>query len=170
MLRAAGGVTLNISGSATFYYGSFYSILDQSDGADTIIPMYAENTYDANGVSMANNGAGDPSLITFDHAGTYSIQFSTVFHDAGGGGAGKTVNVWYRHNGNTIANSNTLLSIANSSPYVVASWNFIYSVAAGDTIEIVWQTPNTQIQADYIAASGNIPATPSVIISAIQIT
>ena len=169
VFRVANPLSLTFTGNLPGYYGSFYSVLEQSDGANAIIPMYAENTFDANGVSMELNGGGKKSLITFAHAGTYNIQFSTIFHDTGGGGSGKEVDVWFRYNGTNIDNSNTKLSIASAAPYVVASWNFIHTVANGDDVEIVWQTNNANIKASYIAATGNIPATPSVIITAQQV-
>lgn len=169
MFRTASGLTINQTTEFAGYYGSFYSTVDQSDGANTEILMAVENTFDANGVSVELNGDGKYTQITFAHAGTYNIQFSTVFHDSGGAGSGKSVNVYFKLNGTAIPNSNTLLSIANSAPYVVAAWNFILSVSAGDYVELAWYTTNSSIQCDYIAAFDGVPATPSIIITANQI-
>lgn len=169
MLRTAGGLTVNQTTQFGGYYGAFYSTVDQTDGVNTEILMAVENTYDSNGVSVVANDAGKKTQVTFANAGTYNVQFSTLFHDTGGGGAGKTVNVYFKHNGTALANSNTLLSIANSAPYVAAAWNFVISVSAGDYVELAWYTANSNIQCDYIAAFDGVPATPSIIITATQV-
>lgn len=167
-LRTAGGITVNVAAGAAMYYGSFYSSQTQSDGASSPHAFWAENTFDASGVSMESDGT-HPTQITFAHAGTYNIQFSTVFYYSGGGGTGKNVDVWFKLNGNNIDNSSTRLVMQSAAPYQVAAWNFVYSVAAGDYIEIFWQTDNANINAAPVAASGAVPACPSVIITATQV-
>lgn len=169
MLRSAGGLAVTQTTEFAGYYGAFYSSELQSDGADTPLIMWCENTFDSNGVTMESDGTKD-TQITFAHAGTYNIQFSTVFSYTGGGGNGKQVDVWFSQNGTAIPNSNTRLDVTSSAPYVVASWNFLKSVAAGDYIQLVWQTDNANIKAVNIAASGAIPETPSVIITVTQVS
>lgn len=150
------------------YYGSFYSILDQSDGVTPHL-MYCENTPDAAGVSMATGDDGTKSRITFANAGTYNIQFSAQFHNTGGGGSGNTVNIWFRLNGTNIANSDTKLTVPSNAPYVVAAWNFMVSVAAGQYVEIVWLTDNSNIIIETEPSTATTPAIPSVIITAQQV-
>jgi len=142
--------------------------MDQTDGV-TPVAMAAEVTLDADGVSMAANGSGKKTQLTFANAGTYNIQFSAQLNHKGGGGSGSTTNFWFKLNGNTIASSNTKYDVASSSPFQVAALNFIASVSAGDYIEIFWYTDNANLVLEYLAASGDIPATPSVIITAQQI-
>lgn len=168
MLRTAGGLTINQTTNFAGYYGSFYSSTDQTDGT---VPyaMFAESTADADGISMQLNADNKKSRITFDHAGTYNIQFSAQFHHTSGGGAGQTVNVWFRLNGNDIANSDTKLTVQSNAPYAVAAWNFIVSVAAGDYVEIMWLTDNANIILEHEAVTANHPSIPSVIITAVQV-
>lgn len=167
-LRTAGGLTINQTTNFAGYYGSFYSSLDQTDGTTPHL-MFCETTADADGVTMELGDEGTKSEITFAHAGTYNIQFSSQLHNTGGGGSGNTVNIWFRLNGNNIADSNTRLAVPSNVPYLVAAWNFIVSVAAGDYFEIVWFTDNSNIILEHLNSTVTQPAVPSVIITAQQI-
>ena len=161
-------MTVNQTTTFAGYYGSFYSVLDQTDGT-TPHRMYAENTADADGVSMELGDESTKSRMTFAHAGTYNIQFSAQLHNTGGGGSGNTVNIWFRLNGQDIAASDTKVTVPSNSPYLVAAWNFIVSVAAGDYVEIVWFTDNANIILEHDVATDTHPAIPSVIMTAQQI-
>lgn len=161
-----------ISGTYAGYYGSFYSTQDQSDGVNTPNPFTVNNTAEADGISIANDGSGRPSRITFAYAGTYNIQFSAQFHNTGGGGAGNTVNIWFRLNGIDVPNSDTKLTVPSNAPYVVAAWNFVQTVSATNYLEIMWATDNASIVVEYEPAGTTPfahPAIPSVIITAQQI-
>ena len=168
MFRTAAGLTINQSTTFAGYYGSFYSSLDQTDGTTPHL-MYCENTADAAGVSMQLGVEGKKSQITFANAGTYNIQFSAQLHNTGGGGSGNTVNIWFKLNGNNISNSDTKVTVPSNVPYLVAAWNFIISVAAGDYVEIAWFTDNSNIILEHENATAVSPAIPSVIITAQQI-
>lgn len=168
MLRTAGGMTVNQTTNFAGYYGSFYSSVDQADGV-TPTAIAAETTADADGVSMALNLAGKKTRMTFANTGTYNIQFSAQLHNKGGGGSGNTVNIWFRLNENNIANSDTKVTVPSNAPYVVAAWNFIASVAAGDYIELIWFTDNVNIILEHEHATATHPAIPSVILTAQQI-
>jgi len=168
MLRTAGGLTINQTTNFAGYYGSFYSSVDQTDGI-TPFAIAAENTADAAGVSMELNLDGKKTRMTFANAGTYNIQFSAQLHNKGGGGSGNTVNIWFRLNENNIANSDTKVTVPSNAPYVVAAWNFIQSVTAGQYIELMWFTDNNNIILEHEDATVTSPAIPSVIITAQQI-
>lgn len=168
MLRTAGGLIVNQTTTFAGYYGSFYSILDQTDGTTPHL-MYAENTADNAGVTMQTGSEGTKSRMTFANAGTYNIQFSAQLHNTGGGGSGNTVNIWFRLNGSDIANSDTKVTVPSNSPYVVAAWNFIVTVAANNYVELVWFTDNANIILEQEPAAVSHPAIPSVIMTAVQI-
>lgn len=168
MLRTAGGLTINQTTNFAGYYGSFYSSVDQTDGV-TPYAIAAENTADADGVSMALNLAGRKTRMTFAHTGTYNIQFSAQLHNKGGGGSGNTVNIWFRLNENNVADSDTKVTVPSNAPYVVAAWNFIVSVAAGDYVELIWFTDNVNIILEHEVANATHPAIPSIILTAQQI-
>jgi len=168
MLRTAGGITVNQTTNFAGYYGSFYSSLDQTDGVTPHL-MFCENTADADGVTMELGDEATKSQVTFANAGTYNIQFSAQFHNTGGGGSGNTVHIWFKLNGTDIADSDTRLTVPSNAPYVVAAWNFIVSVSAGDYVEISWFTDNSNVILEHEPITATYPAIPSVIITAAQI-
>ena len=168
VFRVAGGSGTGGTGYYG-YYGSFYSTQDQSDGANTPNTLTLNNTAEAAGVSIANDGSGNPTRITFTNAGVYNIQFSAQLHYTGGGGSGNTVNIWFRLNGTDIPNSDTKITVSSNNPYSVAAWNFISTVAAGSYIEMVYSTDNANIVFEYEAAGASNPAIPSLIVTAQQI-
>lgn len=152
------------------YHGAFYSSVDQSLSANTAGAMRFEHTQLSNGVSITNNALGFPTRITFANLGIYNIAFSAQLHNTGGGGSGTIVDIWLKHNDQTEPDTNTRTTVNTNSPYVVAAWNFFVEV---DTLpqwfEIFWQTENENIKLEQLGANGNMPATPSIILTANQI-
>lgn len=167
VFRVASAYTSGGGGIAG-YYGAFHSSVDQSDGV-TPIAFAAEVTDISNGITMAANGSGKMTRITFANAGTYNIQFSAQFHNTGGGGSGNTANVWFKLNGTNIDNSDTKVTVPSNAPYVVAAWNFMLTVAATNYVEIFWLTDNSNVIVEAEAAGASTPAIPSVIITANQV-
>lgn len=165
--RVAGRGSAAVS-SYQGYYGSFYSSVDQTDGVSPVA-MACENTAEGAGVTMVDNGSGKNTRLTFQYAGTYNIQFSVQLHNTSGGGSGNIVNIWFRLNGTDIANSDTKVTVNSNSPYVVAAWNFIQTVTAGQYIELMWFADTTAIILEHEASTASSPAIPSVIITAQQI-
>lgn len=143
-------------------YGSFYSTVTQTAASVHVPQAMTLNTTDiAKGISITNN-----SRITFEKDGVYDIQFSSQFlHSTGNE---KLVNIWISKNGSSIPNTNTRLNIPNGD-YLVAAWDFIVEVTAGQYVEIMWETDNTNITMRADPLSGDIPATPSVIVTVMQI-
>ena len=68
--------TSGVSGASSLYYGSFYDVTDQTGPRATVLLMKFGNTDLSNGVSITNDGSGNPTLITVANAGKYNIQFS----------------------------------------------------------------------------------------------
>jgi len=168
VFRVASAFSSGGGGGIAGYYGSFYSSVDQVDGV-TPIAMAVENTDLSNGISMVNNLAGKKTRITFANSGVYNIQFSAQFHNTGGGGSGNTTNIWFRLNEANIPNSDTKLTVPSNAPYVVAAWNFMSALAAGDYVEIMWYTDNVNVIIEHEAATATTPAIPSIIITANQV-
>ena len=153
-------------GGVLGYWGSFWSDVDQTAAAvNTVYPMTLNNTDpDSSGVYITSS-----SHINFTYAGVYDIQFSAQFHNTGGGGSGNTVNIWLRKNGSNVPDSDTKLTVPSNAPFVVAAWNFVLKLVAGDYVELVWSTDNANIRMEAEAATGSAPAIPSLILTATQI-
>jgi hypothetical protein len=169
-LTLSSGSALNINdgfyvnGNKQFNYGAFCSTGSQSNPvADVSRSMQLETTEHASGVSVV---AG--SRITFTHAGLYNIQFSAQLESTAAGN--KDVHIWFKKNGTNVVRSNTIINVAKQAgDKVVAAWNYVDTVNANDYIEIMWQASDTTMQLLAAAATGNMPATPSVIATVTQI-
>jgi hypothetical protein len=141
-------------------YGSFYSTSTQNAAVtNTAYPITINSTDISEGVYI-----GTPtSRVYVDRVGTYNFQFSAQLLKSGGGSG--NVFIWYRVNGADIANSATIVTLAGSSSAVVAAWNFVVEMNAGDYFELVWSTNNTNCEVHATGASSPVPAVPSVILT-----
>lgn len=146
------------------YYGSFFSDVDQTVATvDTPTAMTLNNTAEANGVSVVSG-----SQITFAYDGTYDLQFSAQLYHRGGGGNGTELDIWLSKNGTPVADTATKIIIPKNS-YQVAAWDFLLTVAAGDYLELIWQTDNTDIVLEHGVADGVPVDTPSLIVNVMQV-
>ena len=157
---------------AVGYYGSFYDTTNQTAANTTtaypITCNVSNGTYD---VSMSG------SKITFEHPGTYNIQFSIQFVNTDSNANNPAeVNIWFRLNGSDVPYSNSRFSIptkhGSHNGHLIAALNFIITTTQdNDYVEIMWQTENTTISIETLAAgtTPTTPVTPGVIITAQQI-
>jgi hypothetical protein len=155
------------AGGALGYWGAFWSTQTQLNiDLSTPKAMTLNNTDpDSNGVSIVAN-----SQITFSNAGVYNIQFSAQIQDTtSGGGGSQIIEIWFSKNGSPIPDSNTSLTTDNQNSYVVAAWNFMLKLNAGDYVEIFWYSTDTGIQLSAVSPVTTGPDIPSVIVTAQQV-
>lgn len=146
--------------SASFDAAEFWSTTTQSGSAGVSGSITFNNSGSVAGISVANN-----SQITVSQAGTYNIQFSAQLNtDAGA----DTVWVWFKKNGNNISDSASKAVLANNTAQIMTV-NLFDEAVANDYYELAYQTLNGHARILYEAASGNIPAIPSVILTVNQI-
>jgi len=157
---------LSLAGRA---YILAYSNTDQTGSVSVATAVKIENTDFSAGISIANDGSGNPTRITFAAAGTYalapSIQFKntdTNDHDA---------TFWFRLNGTNIANSASVVNIPKAADggAMFAQIVIYEQVTAAQYIEIMWLPENVAVTLDFIAAGAIAPAIPSVILAAERI-
>jgi hypothetical protein len=156
----------SLSGRA---YISAYDITDQTGSTSAATAVKINTTSFSSGISIANDGSGNPTRITFTAAGTYMIAPSLQF--ANSDTNDHEVNIWFRKNGTNISNSNTVINVPKAAD---GGNNFfqivVYEqVTAGQYVEIMWLPTNTAVTLDYIAAGAIAPAAPSVILSSERI-
>jgi len=155
---------------ASGYYGAFQDNTSQT--AASINTAYAVklNTTDlTNGVSVVNDGSSNPTRITLANTGIYNIQFSLQLEKTGGSG-NMIADIWIRKNGVDIPSTTgkvVLTGSANASP-VVAAWNYVLDLAAGDYIQLMWATSNTNVEIVANVATSPHPAIPSAILTVTQ--
>jgi hypothetical protein len=152
---------LSLAGRA---YISAYSNTDQTGSVSVATAVKIENTDFSAGISIANDGSGNPTRITFAAAGTYalapSIQFKntdTNDHDA---------TVWFRKNGTDIANSATITNVPKAADGGATFFQVVVyeQVTAGQYIEIMWLPEDVDVTLDFTAAGAIAPAIPSIIL------
>lgn len=156
----------NSSGNV-FYYGSFYDTSTQTIAvAGTAYPITLNSTAESNGVSRSS----PTSRVLFANAGVYNIQYSVQIEHGSGGGSGDNASVWLRLNGSDVANSASTMLITSATKYGILALNYVLTIAAGSYIELVWTSDTTAMKLSTIAASGSIPQSPSVILTAVPVS
>lgn len=150
-------------------YISAYSAIDQTGSVSTATAVIIGTTSFSSGISVANNGSGNPTRITFTDAGTYAIMPSIQI--ANSGASDYDVSFWFRKNGTDIAASTTVLTVPKASDGGQTFFQIVFyeQVTAGQYVELMWLPENASVTLDYIAAGAIAPAAPSVILSAERI-
>jgi hypothetical protein len=139
------------------YQGSFYDTTIQTSLGSEIKAITLNSTDISNGISVVNS-----SQIKVASAGVYNLQFSAQITKTQGGSA-ENVFIWFRKNGQDIANSNTAITLANNNTLLVASWNFFSQMSVNDYLQIMWYSTDVHIRLIAQSATANYPAIPSVI-------
>lgn len=143
-------------------HGSFYDTTTQTNPvASAVNLMRVNNTYDA--AETAFSVSRDTNKVFVAETGVYNIQFSAQLDKTGGGAT--DVFIWLQVNGVNVPNSASKVVINGPNDEKIAAWNWMISLAAGDYIQIAWQSADTNVVLLAAAASGNIPEIPSVIIT-----
>jgi hypothetical protein len=157
---------LSLAGRA---YISAYSNTDQTGSVSAATAIKLENTDFGAGITIANDGSGNPTRITFAVAGTYALAPSIQF--ANSTAADHDATFWFRKNGTDIANSASIVNVPKAADGgAMFSQIVIYEqVTAGQYIEIMWLPENVNVTIDFTAAGAIAPAVPSVILAAERI-
>jgi hypothetical protein len=160
----------NTTPPASGYYGAFQDSTTQTAvSANTAYPVKF-NTIDlTNGVSVVNDGSSNPTRITLANTGIYNIQFSLQLEKIGGIG-NFTIDIWLRKNGVDIPDTTgkvVLTGAVNASP-IVAAWNYLLDLAAGDYVQLMWSTTNNNAVILAAAATPPHPGIPSAILTVTQ--
>ena len=146
--------------------GSFYDTTVQGTAGTAFEVMQFNSTDISTGVSIVNDGLGDPTKITFSASGVYNIQFSAQLKKIGGGGA-TLFYIYLIKDGVPVPNSTTAVTLENNGDLLVAAWNWFITVSLLPSYcQIGWYTNNTNGELHYDAAPiVGIPAIPSVILT-----
>jgi hypothetical protein len=131
-------------------YISALSTVDQTGSISAATAVLIATTSASSGISIANNGSGNPTRITFTAAGTYMLAPSLQF--ANSDTANHEVNIWFRKNGTDIANSNTVVNVPKAGDGGNTFFQIVFydTVTAGQYIELMWLPVNAAVTLDYI--------------------
>ena len=143
-------------------HGSFYDTTTQTNPVASAVNLIKVNsTYDSS--ETAFSVTRDTTKIYVAETGVYNIQFSAQLDKTGG--SATDVFIWIRVNGINVSHSASKIVIDGPNSEIVAAWNWMLTLTAGDYFEIAWQSADTDVVLLEQAASGNIPEIPSVIIT-----
>lgn len=144
----------------TTRYGYFYDTTTQTAAAiNTAYGMTFNSVGFQRGVTI-----GSPtSRIYTDRPGFYNIQFSAQLDKTSGGTA--YVYIWLRLNGVDVPYSASEIRIQGNDAEIVAAWNFVEQLNAGDYFELMWSTTSTDCVLLSRVASAPVPGIPSVILT-----
>ena len=146
--------------------GSFYDTTVQGTAGTTFEIMQFNSTDISTGVSIVNDGLGDPTKITFSTSGVYNIQFSAQLKKTGGAGA-TLFYIYLIKDGTPVSNSATAVTLENNGDLLVAAWNWFITISLLPSYcQIGWYANNANGELHYDAAPVvGIPAIPSVILT-----
>ncbi len=146
------------------YYGEFTKTNSQTPAAiNTAYPLSFTNTEIANGVSLGVT----TSEVYVAQAGLYNIACSVQITSTNA--SQKSIWVWLRKNGTTdFPNSARVASTTLNNGYVVVTLNEVYSLLAGDFIEVMYASNDTNISIATVAATAFAPAAPAVVLAVTQ--
>ncbi len=146
--------------SASVSSAEFWSTITQSGSAGVSGSLSFNNSGSFYNVSVVNG-----TQLTLANAGVYNIQFSAQLETSAGA---DTVYVWFKKNGNNISDSASKAVLANNTAQIMTV-NILDEAQANDYYEIAYQNINGHATILAEAASGNIPAIPSVIATVMQV-
>jgi hypothetical protein len=110
------------------------------------------------------------SQIVVANTGIYNIQFSSQMDKTDAGV--DYVNFWLRKNGVDVTASAGVISLQGNAPaYMMAAWNYLIQLIAGDIVELYWGSADTNmsIQSEVAQISPLAhPAIPSTILTITQ--
>jgi len=110
------------------------------------------------------------SQIVCANTGIYNLQFSSQMDKSDAGV--DYVNFWLRKNGTDITASAGVISLQGNNPaYMMAAWNYVIQLVAGDTIELYWGSAdiNMSIRAEASQTTPLVhPAVQSTIFTITQ--
>ena len=138
-----------------------YAILGQDSditaaAADTAYKVALDGIA-LDGITLTGSPLTD---ITFAEAGLYSLSFTAQISST----SASAVNFrfWPRINNNDVTGSTIVASLHNNGATTVVSRTAIFSVSAGDVLNVMWATSSTSGYLHAHAATAYAPASPSV--------
>ena len=145
-------------------WGSFYSTSSQTNATTYNLMTFNYTDPSSNNISMVSS-----NRMTFSYASVYNIIWSGQFTNTSNSQA--DIEVWLRLNGTDIPDSLGSITIPQGGHHVLPCWNWVLPCKAGDYIQLVWYSSNTNILLEYRASqtTPTRPATASVVLTATEV-
>jgi hypothetical protein len=131
--------------------------------ADTAYKIALDNVA-TDGITLT----GSPlTEITFEEGGLYSLSFSAQISSTSGSAV--YFRFWPRINGADGTGSTILASLHNNNATTTVSRTAIFSINAGDVLNVMWATSSTNGFLQAHSATAYAPASPSVTLAVTRI-
>lgn len=146
-------------------HASYFDTTTQTNPVANAVNLFTYNSL----VSDFGVTRGIPtSRIYVSDTGIYNFQFSAQLDKSGGGAS--AVYIWPRINGANVPDSASKVVIDGPNSEIIPAWNFVLVLKAGDYFELAWESSDTNVLIPYVAATGNIPAIPSIILTVVWVS
>jgi hypothetical protein len=145
-------------------YGVFVDTTTQAAAA--INTPYAI-TFNTTEIAYGPSRGTNTSRIIIDQDGIYDFQFSLQLTKASS--STHHIWVWPRINGVDVPRSSTKVGLSGSEAALVAAWNFVLEMKAGDYFQLMWATDATNASILYQGATSFCPAIPSAILTVTEV-
>lgn len=158
--------TLALYTAPVRYYLSAYdtTIQPNTDNAARQI-MTFDSVVASSGISIVGG-----SELTVANTGIYNVQFSAQLDKTDSGR--DSIEIWLMQNGNDLPWSNTWVEADNNNAKVVAAWNWVLPLSAGDNVQLAWWSADADMRLYSRAAQVGVPGLsppqpgiPSVIVT-----
>ena len=167
-----GSGTAAFTASATIPYNdlsgrAYLAAHDNTDQAGNVAAATAvkcASTDFGTGITIENDGGGNPTRITYATAGIYMLAPSIQL--ANSANSDYTATFWLRKDGVDVPDSATMVHIPKLSDGGASFFQIVLyeQVTAGQYLELMWLPSNASITLEYTAAGAIAPAVPSVIL------
>lgn len=149
-----------------------YNSADVTFSVDTPKTIPFDTVGISSGITVANDGGGNPTRVTFANSGTYEIAVHAQFENADS--ANHVAGIWFRLNGTDIAFSTSEISVPKLADGGTTFFQVqgIVAVTAGQYIETVVAVADTDVTLAFtgaITSPYNRPSVPSMLIVAQRI-
>lgn len=145
------------------YYGDWYDITNQTAALPNT--AYAVKCGQQGQVSGFEINAGGTEIKALN-AGRYNFEFSLQVTSTNSSLA--KMYIWYRKNGQDVANSATIITVRENGGRAAPAWNFPVLMNANDTFSLMWAVDSVNVSLAHEASTGFCPAIPSVILTVAQ--
>jgi hypothetical protein len=146
-------------------HASYFDTTTQPNPVADAVNLF---TYNSVVTQQAITRGNPTSKVYVAQTGVYNFQFSAQLDKSGG--SASAVYIWPRINGVNLPDSATKIVIDGPNNEIVAAWNFVLVLQANDYFELAWQSSDTDVVIPYVAATGNIPAIPSIILTVVWVS
>ena len=153
-------------------YMQAYSLVDQALALNTPTAVKLGTVDVSSGITIVNDGSGNPTRITFANTGLYNVSINLQIDNSDTND--HTLRIWQRKDGVDITASGSIISVPKAADggTTIFELNTLFSATAGDYLQYIVAASSATVSLRYDAAQVSpyaAPAIPSAIFIATQV-